>query len=148
MFTQHIILSAFAEQLPKGLPMTAPLWGLVIFILWTITVVVLLLTVRIRHLFAGGSIKDFAIPDDDRLLWRLFRVQSNLVENLPLFLGVILLLIVRNVSGSAIAWLIGVYITARLLHSIIHIAGGDPRLRLVNLLIQFGCLIGLLSLAI
>ncbi len=36
--------------------MTVPLWGLVIFILWTIVVVVLLLAVRIRHLAAGGSV--------------------------------------------------------------------------------------------
>jgi hypothetical protein len=30
--------------------MTVPLWGLAIFILWTIAVVVMLLAVRIRHL--------------------------------------------------------------------------------------------------
>ncbi len=73
--------------------MTVPLWGLVIFILWTIAVVVLLLAVRIRHLAAGGSPKDFGALDDNSLMWRLFRVQANLVENLPLYLGVVFLLI-------------------------------------------------------
>ncbi|MEO6863354.1 MAG: MAPEG family protein [Microcoleus sp.] len=75
---------------PKN--MTFPLWGLVIFILWTIAVVIALITVRIRHLSAGGSPKDFGTPNDQSLLWRLFRVQSNLVENLPLYLGVVFLL--------------------------------------------------------
>lgn len=130
------------------LPMTAPLWGLVIFILWTIAVVVFLLAVRIRHLAAGGSAKDFGVIDDNNLMWRLFRVQSNLVENLPLYLGVVFLLIVRGVSGVAVDVLIGIYIAFRLLHSIVHIAGADPRLRVLSLAIQFSCLIGLIGLAV
>lgn len=60
---------ATAEKL-SILPMTAPLCGLVIFILWTIAVVVLLILVRIRHLAAGGSPKAFGEIDDDSLLWR------------------------------------------------------------------------------
>lgn len=132
----------------SGLPMTAPLWGLVIFILWTIAVVLLLLAVRIRHLAAGGSPKDFAVIDDNSLMWRFFRVQANLIENLPLYLGVVLLLIVRGVSGGIVDLLIGVYIAFRLLHSIVHIVGADPRLRILSLAIQFGCLIGLILLAV
>lgn len=130
------------------LPMTTPLWGLVIFILWTIAVVVLLLAVRIRHLAAGGSPKEFGVIDDNSLMWRLFRVQSNLVENLPLYLGVIFLLMVRGVSSSVVDLLIGIYIAFRLLHSIVHIVGADPRLRVLSLLIQFSCLISLIVLAI
>jgi len=138
---------AIAENLPH-LPMTAPLWGLVIFILWTIAVVIFLLAVRIRHLATGGSPKDFAAIDDTSLMWRLFRVQANLVENLPLYLGVIFLLTVRGTSGSAIDLLIGVYIIFRILHSIVHILGADPKFRVLSLAIQFSCLIGLISLAI
>lgn len=129
-------------------PMTLPLWGLVIFILWTIAVVVLLLVVRIRHLATGGSPKDFGVIDDNRLMWRLFRVQANLVENLPLYLGVVLLLAVRGISGGIVDLLVSVYITFRLLHSIIHIVGADPRLRVLSLGIQFSCLIYLISLSI
>jgi uncharacterized MAPEG superfamily protein len=130
------------------LPMTVPLWGLVIFILWTIAIVVLLIAVRLRHLATGGSPKDFAVIDDNNLMWRLFRTQANLVENLPLYLGVVLLLIVRGISGGATDLLVSAYITFRLLHSIIHIVGADPRLRVLSLAIQFSCLISLISLTI
>jgi uncharacterized MAPEG superfamily protein len=147
MHIEHHAGLAIAEKL-SILPMTAPLWGLTIFILWTITVVVLLLAVRIRHLATGGSPKEFGVINDDSLLWRLFRVQSNLVENLPLYLGVVFLLTVRGVSGEAVNSLVGVYIAFRLLHSLVHIAGADPRLRIFSLAIQFSCLIGLISLAI
>ncbi|MBD2463610.1 MAPEG family protein [Oscillatoria sp. FACHB-1407] len=128
--------------------MTVPLWGLVIFILWTIASVILLLAVRLRHLAAGGSPKDFAAIDNNNLMWRYFRVQANLVENLPLYLGVVFLLTVRGISGGVIDLLVGVYISFRLLHSIIHIIGADPNLRILSLAIQFSCLIGLIVLAI
>ena len=132
----------------NSLNMTFPLWGLAIFIVWTIAVVILLLTVRIRHLSAGGSVKDFGIPNDESLLWRLFRVQSNLVENLPLYLGVIFLLTVRGVSGTAVDLLIVVYIVFRILHSVIHIAQINPIFRVVSLAIQLACLVSLTILAI
>jgi uncharacterized membrane protein YecN with MAPEG domain len=85
-------------MMQMSIDMSFPLWGLAIFILWTIAVVFMLLTVRIRHLSAGGSAKDFGTQNDESLLWRLFRVHSNLIENLPLYLGVVLLLTVRGVS--------------------------------------------------
>jgi uncharacterized MAPEG superfamily protein len=137
-------------QLPLGTPigMTVPLWGLVILILWTIAVAILLLTVRVKHLAAGGSIKDFGTPNDGSLLWRLFRVHANMSENLPLYIGVVVLLIALGVSGVAIDGLAGIYILFRLLHSVIHIFGGNPNLRLLSLMMQFGCLIGLIGLAI
>lgn len=128
--------------------MTIPLWGLVIFIGWTIAIVVLLLAVRIRHLSTGGSPKDFGTPNDESLLWRLFRVQSNLVENLPLYIGVVFLLTVREVSGITVNLLIIAYITSRLVHSIIHIAGINPIFRVLSLAIQFACLVALTTLAI
>ncbi|MFB2970125.1 MAPEG family protein [Aerosakkonema sp. BLCC-F183] len=137
-------------QLPTSLvsEMTFPLWGLVIFILWTIVVVILLVTVRIRHLAAGGSVKDFATPNDESLLWRLFRVHANLIENLPLYLGVVFLLTVRSVSGIVVDVLIVVYIAFRIIHSLIHIAGFDPKFRVLSLAIQLTCLVTLTTLAI
>lgn len=128
--------------------MTFPLWGLAIFIVWTITVVCLLLTVRIRHLSAGGSPKDFGIQNDESLLWRLFRVQSNLVENLPLYIGVIFLLTVRGVSGTVVDLLVVVYMVFRIVHSLIHIAGLNPIFRVLSLVIQLVCLLVLTALAI
>lgn len=128
----------------NSINMTFPLWGLAIFILWTIAVVILLLAVRIRHLSAGGSVKDFGTQNDESLLWRLFRVQSNLVENLPLYLGVVFLLTIRGVSGTPVDLLIVVYIVFRLVHSVIHIAGINPIFRLVCLVIQLACLVALI----
>ncbi len=147
MQIEHSFSFAIAQQLSIQ-PMTMPLWGLVILMLWAIAIVVLLLVVRIRHLAAGGSPKEFATMDDNNLMWRLFRVQANLIENLPLYLGVIFLLTVRGISGGAADLLISVYITFRLLHSIVHIIGADPRLRVLSLGIQFSCLLSLIGLAI
>lgn len=137
-------------MIPTSLPidMTVPLWGLAIFIVWAIAIVALLLAVRIRHLSAGGSIKDFAIPNDENLLWRLFRVHSNLIENLPLYVGVVFLLTVRGVSGTVVDLLIVVYIIFRIVHSAIHIAGIDPTFRLLSLVMQLGCLLALTTLAL
>ncbi|MBW4528991.1 MAG: MAPEG family protein [Phormidium tanganyikae FI6-MK23] len=123
--------------------MTVPLWGLVIFIGWTIAIVCLLLTVRIRHLAVGGAVQDFGIQNDKSPLWRLFRVQANLVENLPLYLGVVFLVTVQGISGTAIDALVITYIAFRLIHSVIHIAGINPIFRVVCLTIQFSCLIAL-----
>jgi uncharacterized MAPEG superfamily protein len=58
------------------------------------------------------------------------------------------LLTVRGISGTAIDLLAVAYILFRLIHSIIHIAGLNPMLRVWCLAIQFGCLIVLISLAI
>ncbi len=132
----------------SSVDMTFPLWGLAILILWTIAVVTLLLTVRIRHLAAGGSPKDFGTQNEESLLWRLFRVQSNLVENLPLYIGVVFLLTVRGVSGTAVDLLVVLYIVFRLVHSVIHIAGINPMFRLLSLVIQLVCLVALTALAI
>ena len=128
--------------------MTFPLWGLVIFILWTIAIVVSLIAFRLRHLSKGGSPKDFGTPNDDSLLWRLYRVQSNLIENLPLYLGVVFLLTVRGVSGTVVDSLIVTYIVFRLVHSMIHIANLNPIFRVLSLGIQFSCLVALTVMAV
>lgn len=128
--------------------MTLPFWGLAIFILWTIAIVVTLIAFRLRHLSKGGSPKDFGTQNDDSLLWRLFRVQSNLIENLPLYLGVVFLLTVRGVSGTAVDVLIVAYIVFRLVHSVVHIAGLNPLFRVLSLGIQLSCLVALIIMAV
>lgn len=127
--------------------MTVPLWGLVIFIGWTMAIVCLLFAVRIRHLAAGGAVQDFGTQNDKSLLWRIFRVQANLVENLPLYLGVVFLLTVRGISGTLIDSLAVIYIVFRLMHSVIYIAGMNPIFRVFCLAIQFSCLIALTILS-
>jgi uncharacterized MAPEG superfamily protein len=134
--------------MPHIQAISVPLWGLVIFMGWTIASVCLLLTVRIRHLATGGAVKDFGTQDEASLLWRHYRVQANLVENLPLYLGVVFLLTVRGVAGTAIDALVVMYIIFRLIHSFVHIAGLNPMFRIFCLAIQFSCLIALTTLAI
>lgn len=124
--------------------MTVPLWGLCIFIVWTMCMVVLLITARLRHLSIGGSPIDFGDPMGNKLLWRLFRTQANCAENLPLYAGTVLLLEVRSVDSVAIDSLSVTYIIFRLLHSLIHIFDLNPNFRVACLGIQFLCLIGLL----
>jgi uncharacterized MAPEG superfamily protein len=130
------------------LAMTVPLWGLVIFILGMVAIVSALLVVRIRHLAAGGAIKDFATPNEASLLWRLFRVHANLSENLPLYLGVVFLLTVQERAGMAMDGLTGVYIGSRILHSVIHIVGMAAAFRLLSLITQLSCLVALVFLAV
>ena len=123
--------------------MTLPLWGLCVFILWTMFLAVLLIATRLRHLSAGGSPVDFGDPVGNKLLWRLFRAQANCAENLPLYVGVVLILEVRDVSNSAIDSLAVTYIGFRILHSLIHIFDLNPNFRVACLGVQFACLLGL-----
>lgn len=132
----------------QPLNLNFPLWGLAILIIWTIAVVTLLLIVRIRHLAAGGAVKDFGTPNEHSLLWRLLRAHSNLTENLALYIGVVFLLTVRGVFGTIVELLIVIYIICRLLHTVIHIAGINPKFRLLSLGIQLGCLVALTALAL
>lgn len=124
--------------------MTIPLWCLCIFIVWIMFIVVLLISARLRHLSVGGSPKDFADPVGNKLLWRLYRTQANCAENLPLYAGAVLLLEVREVSNGIIDSLAIIYISFRILHSLIHIFGFDPIFRVACLGIQFICLLGLI----
>ncbi|NEP41576.1 MAG: MAPEG family protein [Okeania sp. SIO2H7] len=124
--------------------MTLPLWGLWVFIIWTILLVVLLIAKRVQHLMTGGSPADFGDPTDNTLLWRLYRAQVNCAENLPLYAGAIFILEVRNVTNSVVDSLAVTYIIFRIAHSLIHIFGFDPKYRVACLGVQFLCLLGLL----
>ena len=124
--------------------MTFPMWGLCVVILWTMGIVVLLIAARLRHLSAGGSVMDFGDPTGNKLLWRLLRSQVNCAENLPLYAGTVLILEVREVASTAVDVLAIIYVSFRILHSLIHIFGLNPNLRVTFLGIQFLCLLGLL----
>ena len=124
--------------------MTLPLWSLCIFILWTMGIVVFLIVARLRHLSAGGSVMDFGDPTGNKLLWRLWRSHVNCAENLPLYLGALLLIEVRGIANNAVNILTVIYISFRILHSLIHMIGLNPNLRVAFLGIQFICLLSLL----
>lgn len=128
--------------------MTIPLWVLAIYVLWTIAVVVMLLGARFKFLAAGGDTREFGIPNDDDLIWRLSRAQVNLVENLPLYACAVLILSVRGITGGVADALALIYIVFRVAHSVIHILGLYAGLRLACLIVQLICLIGLVFVAI
>ncbi len=132
-------------------PMTVPLWCLIAVIAWTIALVVALTIVRLRHLAAGGSPKDFGVPDDQRLMWRLFRAHQNAVENLPLFATVVLVATVRGIGGPGVDVLSVIYVLARVGQTAVHVsptAGIPGYRRLAFLVVQLACLLGLAVMAI
>ena len=125
--------------------MTLPLWCLCIFVLWTMLIVVMLIAARLQHLSVGGSPRDFGDPVGNKLLWRLWRSQANCAENLPLYASIVLLLTIRGIANGAIDGLAVTYISLRLFHSLVHIFGLNPNIRVACLGIQFICLLGLLG---
>ena len=50
--------------------LSVPLACLLALVLWTVSLVLALTVVRLRHLKGGGSVRDFGVPDDRRLVWR------------------------------------------------------------------------------
>ncbi len=72
----------------RTVDMTSPPWGLVLFHRMDDLVVALCCRENSTSSAGGFQSKDFATPNDESLLWRLYRVQANLAENLPLYLGV------------------------------------------------------------
>jgi len=132
-------------------PMTVPFWCLVAFVIWTVALVVALSVVRLRHLAAGGSVRDFGIPDDRRLMWRLYRAHLNALENLPLFASIVLVASVRGVTGHLLDALAVVYLLARIGQSVVHVAPGAGlrgNQRFAFFIVQIACLLGLAALAV
>lgn len=103
---------------------TIPLLCLLAFVGWTIALVVALTVARLHHLGRGGSVREFGIPDDRRLVWRLFRAHANCVENLPLFGSVVLVAAVLGRQGTVLDILALAYLSARVGQSISHVAPG------------------------
>ena len=128
--------------------MVSPLWGIAVLVTWTIFAVLLLLGVRLRLLASGADPSVFGKPDEGSLVWRLLRVQYNLIENLPLFIRVAVLLLYRQVHTSTVDLFVAIYIIFRITHSLIHMFGLNPKLRLACLLIQLGSLLALIYLGV
>lgn len=128
--------------------MTTPLWVLTIFVVWTLLVLLMLLVARTRFFAAGGSHKDFAKPDSSLLIYRLQRAHINCVENLPLYIGAVVIIVARDLASPTIDILSIVYIFFRLAQSLVHILNINPTLRFGCLLLQIVCLFGLLSIGV
>jgi hypothetical protein len=64
-----------------GQPLGVPLACLLAAVLWTIGLVVAPTVARFRHLAHGGTVREFGMPDDRRLFWRLYRAHQNALES-------------------------------------------------------------------
>src|SRR2546428_4495714 len=104
--------------------LTILLLCLLAFVAWTIALVVALTVARLRHLARGGSVRDFGVPDDRRLIWRLFRAHANSVENLPLFSAVVLVAAVAGRNSPVLNFLAVAYLSARVGQSLSHVTPG------------------------
>jgi len=105
--------------------LTVPLVCLLALVVWTIALVAALTIARLRRLARGGSVRDFGVPDDRRLVWRLFRAHANCVENLPLFAAVVLVAAVAGRNGPLLNFLAVAYLSARVAQSLSHVAPGS-----------------------
>lgn len=124
---------------------TIPLLVLAAYVAWTMLILLGLFLARTRHLAAGGSVADFGLQDSSLFIYRLSRTHINCVENLPLYIGVMVLISFREVSNSWIDSLSVIYMIFRIAQSIIHIFNLNSLLRFSCLLVQIVCLFGLLS---
>ena len=125
--------------------LSVPLSCLLVFVAWTIALVLALTVVRLRHLRRGGSVRDFGVPDDRWLGWRLFRAHANCLENLPLFATVVLVAAVAGRAGSLLDGLAVVYLCARVAQSVVHVAPGAGlrfNVRFGFFVVQLACLVG------
>jgi len=107
--------------MPYGLGV--PLLCVLAYVAWTIGLVVALTVARLRHLRGGGSVRDFGVPDDRRLIWRLFRAHANAVENLAVFAALILAAQVLNISTPLTALAGSLYLWSRVAHAVTYTFG-------------------------
>ena len=131
--------------------LTPPLWSLLVLVVWTVGLLVALIVARFRHFAAGGTVREFAIPDDRRLVWRLYRAHANALENLPLFVAVVVAAELAGVRSVAVDLLSAFSVAARLAHSIAHVSPGAGlkwNMRLVFLAVQVACLLGIVTVVI
>ncbi|NKB34451.1 MAG: MAPEG family protein [Pseudomonadales bacterium] len=128
--------------------MQIPLLVLSVFVAWTMIILLSLFIARSRHLARGGSHADFGIQDSSLLIYRLSRAHANCLESLPLYIGLVVLLTLRDLSNIGIDILAALFMLFRFLQSVIHIANINPLFRFLCLLVQLVCLFGLLSYAV
>jgi uncharacterized MAPEG superfamily protein len=128
-----------------GSRLTVPLACLLVLVAWTVGLVLALTVARLRYLRRGGSVRDFGVPDDRRLIWRLFRAHMNAVENLPLFATVVLVAVVVGRDGRTLDVLAVSYLAARIGQSVAHVTPGAGlrfNVRFWFFLAQLACLVG------
>jgi len=105
--------------------MTIPVWVLLAFAGWTLTVLVGSVGVyRWGRIFLRRSqIKDFRADQVEGSEWykRAMRAHANCVENLPVYGAIVLAALVARVDTKILDVLAIVVISARIPHSLVHI---------------------------
>lgn len=127
--------------------MTTPLFALMGFVFWTVFIVLAIGGARIAQVASGkADINSFPAgqPHGGDAYWRLNRAHMNCVENLPLFAAVVLAGHVTGLTEGTFATLAQVYVSARVVQTIIHVSSGSAmaiNLRFSAYLLQVICLL-------
>jgi uncharacterized MAPEG superfamily protein len=138
----------------KEIPMTTPIYALMGFVFWTVFLVLAIGGARVMQVLAGQTaVNGFPSgqPHGSDAYWRLNRAHLNCVENLPLFAAVVLAGHVTGLTAGTFATLAQVYITARVLQSIIHVSSGSVmavNLRFTCFVVQVGCLLTMAGMVV
>jgi len=125
--------------------MTTPLWCLLGFATWTVLLVLAVGFWRVRLVLSGHMAPNAfpsGTPHGSERYWRLNRAHMNAVENLPLMASVVLAGSFAGVTTPLFSTLAQVYLTARIVQSLVHISSNSPlviNLRFTALFVQFVC---------
>ena len=136
--------------------MTFPVWMLLAFALWTVSL--LLFTIGIyrwtRILTGRVEIKNFRADNaqGDNGYSRAMRAHANCIENLPVFGAIVLALYASNLCGGLIDVIAAIIVLARIGQSVIHVALVQTNtvvfIRFIFFFIQLICFVGLAAMVI
>lgn len=136
----------------SGVPLFHPLAALVLFALWTMTLVLALgawrlLLVVTRRVPSGGFTPGTQHGSD--AYWRLNRAHMNATENLPIFATLVLVAAYFQVPDPAFEWLTSLVLYARIAQSLIHVSSGSQAaiaLRFLAFVVQVVAMIGIAAM--
>jgi len=127
--------------------MTTPLFALMGFVFWTVSLVIAIGLSRVADVASGKTaVNGFPSgqPHGSDRYWRLNRAHLNCVENLPLFGAVVLTGHVTGLVAGSFATMAQVYVAARVAQSLVHVSSGAAmavNVRFGFFLVQMTCLI-------
>ena len=133
--------------------MSTPLFCLLLFVTWTLALVVFGIgPIRVGKVLLGKA-RPNAFPADQphggAAYRRLLRAHLNCVENLPVFGAVVVVAELAQVQGLLMDRLAMVYVAARVCQSVAHISSGRSlvtNVRFGFFLVQLTCLGWMLGL--
>ena len=130
--------------------MTLALWCLLVFVLWTMSILAFgLFLARVRAVMRGElHIEDIRseVPQLSERYQRIHRAHLNCLETLPLFATVVLVGHVTGVRSPAIDVLAAVLVGLRVVQSLAHIhsmKGRAARIRVAAYFFQPPCLLAM-----